>query len=330
MRYCPKCGGDVAPENSSATNRDADVHSLLASANLHRIRAEWDSAIEDATNALRLDPRNPDVPSLLGGIYEERGMHDEAMAWYQMALEINPDSTPDKERLLRLSDLILADNKRSETASPSALHRNTKLAWAIGGVFILIIIVAVVSLIKVRNVNVTPPQPPLPAASLPYGSSPRTSSSEPQLQRPSAPANTSTPASPSAGASVRTPGEVYIRSELAATQAIADTGAGINDVIADPRAGVVSVTFSVPFSPVLTKDRIIAAAAATARRTFELNREVKFVTARCLIEISGAQGTQIAFVADIARQSADALPASATADQLSAVFTRQWWNPQIQ
>lgn len=331
VRHCPKCGGDVASDAPAPRSASSDVDSLLASANLHRIRAEWDSAIADATDALRLDPRNPDIPSLLGGIYEDRGMRDEALAWYQMAIEMNPDSVSDQERLDRVSELILAKSRRGGAESFRTFESRTKIwALALGAVFVVIVALAVISVLRGKS-GETLSTKPIPTAGSRQRSMPSMSQPGESLpRRPSTSSETPSPtSSPSATSSVRTPGESYIRSELATSQSVTETGATIDDVIADPRSGVVSVTFAIQFKTVVTKEQIVRAALAVARKAFDLNREVKFVTVRCVIQVGGAQGTQIAFVGDIARQSADGLAPTAGTEQLAAAFTRPWWNPQI-
>lgn len=307
------------------------MRTLLASANLHRLRAEYDQAIADATDALRIDPRNPDVPSLLAEIYEQQGMREEAIAWYQMALEMSPDSAHNKERLDRLSELILAEHQHSERKEPAHMWQwSANWAWALGAIFIIIVIMAVISAFRGRPGDVATGHP-VPTAQQQYQApAPQLSGSEALPQRPPG-SSSETPSAPaqSAGSAVRTPAESYIRSELASAQSVTDSGAGINDVIADPRSGVVSVTFTLPFSPMLTKQQIVVASTQIAKKAFDLNKEVKFVTARCLVQMPGAQGTQVAFIGDIARQTVDGLPAAPTEEQLFASFTGLWWNPQI-
>jgi hypothetical protein len=130
-------------------------------------------------------------------------------------------------------------------------------------------------------------------------------------------------------AGLRTPAESAIRAAVAEAQSAAPGGARVDDVIADPRQGVATVTFSVPGGPALTRGRIAAVAVGVARAAFAANAEVKFVTARCLITTGAAAGNQIAFVGDIARQSVEALGRNPTAERLAAAFANQWWNPQL-
>lgn len=333
VRHCPKCGQDLSPSSPAARLASSDVTSLLASANLHRIRAEWDEAVADCTNALRLDPRNPDIASLLGSIYEERGMLDEALVWFQMALELNPNSEPDQSRLERVTKLTEAKRNKKDPHSFHVFEMRTRL-WAIGlgAIFVVIVAVAIITtLMKNRS-----PQSPVPRLTHNQQSQNYTpsvnepGSSLPQHAPQSGSSSSPTTASAQGGSPVRTPGESYIRSELSTAQAITETGASIDDVIADPRSGVACVTFTVPFKGTVAREQIIRASVAVARKTFDLNREVKFVTVRCIVQAGSAQGTQIAFIGDAARQSIDALSPTATNEQQASAFSRPWWNPQMQ
>lgn len=328
--HCPKCGKDLSGSSSPARTAGSDVTSLLASANLHKIRAEWDEAIADCTDALRLDPRNPDIASLLGAIYEERGMFDEALVWYQMALELNPDSGPDQDRLARVAKATEAKRDRRDSESFSKFERRTKF-WgiALGLIVVMIIVAAVVTtLIRNRSTQSASAKPTPTGQSQDYA--PRMNRPSVAPQGPTAPPEATAKPTSTGGAPARTAGESYIRSELAAAQGVVETGANIDDVTADPRVGVANVTFTVPFRGVVNKDQIIRASVAVASKTFELNREVKFVTVRCMVQTGGAAGTQIAFIGDIARQTVEALPPTASNEQFTAAFTRPWWNPQMQ
>lgn len=325
VRYCPKCGRDLTASASTSGYGGSDVSSLLASANLHKIRAEWDDAIDSATDALRLAPRDPDIASLLGSIYEERGMLDESMIWYQMALELNPGSAPDQERLDRVSKLVAA-NRRGATESFFLFEKRTKLwAWALGAVFVVVVLLALVTTL-VRNkqpyMHAKPTQtsrshdttPPIgqPGISIPRGPEPDSESAKPT-------------ATEEGSSTLRTSAEADVRTGLSMDPEVAQAGVTIDDVIADPRTGVATVTFTVPFKGVISREQIARPTIKVARKTFELHREIKYVTTRCLIKID-ASAPQVAFVGDIARQSA---PPTATDQQVAAAFTRPWWNPQI-
>jgi hypothetical protein len=327
-RFCPKCGRDVASD-APGSKAGGDVETLLASANLHRMRSEWDAAISDATDALRIDPRNPDIASLLGDIYEQRDMLDEALVWYQMALELEPGSEPDRQRLDHVSELVAARREAERTGSFRAFQKHTRI-WTIALVAIFVTVVSfagITALFKGKPSG--PARPKQTRVERPSGGG------EPSRPMPLGPAapnpsseSTDLAGTAAGGSAFRTPAEADIRSGLSAAQSITDAGVTIDDAIADPRAGVVTVTFSVPFKGFVSREQITRAAVAVARTTFGLRQDIRFVTARCVIQAGGAK-PQIAFVGDAARQSIDALAENATDEQLAAVFTRPWWNPGI-
>lgn len=326
VRFCPKCGRDLAPNTPASTPDGSNVETLLASANLHKMRSEWEASIADATDALRLDPRDPDIASLLGDIYAEREMLDEALVWYQMALELNPDSAPDKQRLEKLSKEIAAKRREEGTGSFKAFEKHTKV-WtiAMAGVFVLLVVLALMgTLLKGRHRGTPVPKPTGGSQSR---ISPPTGGSMPSGPRIT-PETTNPTAAPTSGSSLRTPAESDVRTGISAAQSITDAGITIDDVIADPRSGVVTVTFSVPYKGFVSRELITRAAVAVARMVFQLRQDAMFVTARCVIQ-SGGTKPQIAFVGDTARQSIDALAANATDQQLTAAFTRPWWHPEI-
>ncbi len=128
---------------------------------------------------------------------------------------------------------------------------------------------------------------------------------------------------------MRTAGEAAVRTGIATSKSVQDSGASVDDVIADPRQGVATVTFSLPMTTPLTKSRVLAAAVAIAQEGFGANTEVKFVTGRCVAVPSGAKSAQIVFVGDIARATLQALGQSPTEEQMQGAFTNAWWNPQI-
>ncbi|HEX5323393.1 MAG TPA: tetratricopeptide repeat protein, partial [Capsulimonadaceae bacterium] len=93
---------------------------MLAQANLHRMRGQWDEAIAICMDAMRLMPNDPTAHSLLGDIYSDQGNLDEAIRWYCMALDLKPASRADREKLSRLVEskrqaLIAADQKDPHT-----------------------------------------------------------------------------------------------------------------------------------------------------------------------------------------------------------------------
>ncbi|MCE5313588.1 MAG: tetratricopeptide repeat protein [Armatimonadota bacterium] len=331
VHFCPKCGKEIQPGEGMPI---LEVGAYLTSANLHRIRGEWDEAVNDATEALRLDPKNADIASLLGTIYQERGMLEDSVIWFQMALEMNPASTSDRARLNDVKARIASARQHPGSRDRfRTIEKRTRM-WAIGmaALFVVVVVLALIFAAGKRNqddvtksvsldrgvrqaapVSTNEPfAPPMPSSGTASQQTTRSRSSD--------------ATSLAGGSSSRTPAEVKIRQDVSEAEGIGS--AKIDDVIADPRQKIAVVTYSIPDST-LTKSAVISAAEAVARAAFASNQEVKFVTARCIVTHTGSSSTQIAFVGDISRQAVQALGTNATADQIEASFTGLWWNPQI-
>lgn len=76
---------------------------LLARANLLRVRGQWNEAIAACTDALRKAPTSAATHSLLAQIYEAQNRPDEAISWYSLALELDPNNATDRARWERLT-----------------------------------------------------------------------------------------------------------------------------------------------------------------------------------------------------------------------------------
>ena len=78
----------------------ASAHeSDLAAANLSRLRGLFTDAEGICIRVLRADPNNVHAHSLIGDIYRDQGRFEDACQWYQLALDLQPDSRPDQSKL---------------------------------------------------------------------------------------------------------------------------------------------------------------------------------------------------------------------------------------
>lgn len=325
VRHCPKCGKSVAAEPTAVGPPSVEVGALLTSANLHRIRREWDEAVDDLSEAMRRDPKNPDIASLMGGIYEQRGMLDDALIWYQIAVEMNPANAPDRASLERVKERLIAQSR----SSMWAMQKHTRL-WAalLAAMFLLIVALAVILAVRRPVVQQPTERAPVAAQSRTgYNATPKPPASAPR--HGAVGDGESTGKKTLAPPSARTPGESAVRTEITGSAAVQDSGAAIDDVAADPRDSVVIVTFTIPAKPGLARSQVIRAAWAVAKAAFDSSDEAKFITTRCLITPAGAGSTQIGFVGDIGRATMEAQSANPSVDQIKQAFTRQWWNPHI-
>jgi hypothetical protein len=146
----------------------ADLNALLAVANLLRMRGQWVEAIERCTEALRLCPESAAAHSLIADIYENQGRLDKAIHWYQLALELAPESLADKAKLARARELQAV---RRRSIDP-------RLSWAyllaVAGVaflFVAFIMAAIVA--KDRGGAVPSAVQNIPLPAYPQASPPR-------------------------------------------------------------------------------------------------------------------------------------------------------------
>ena len=65
-------------------------------------QGELDAALNKVQEALALQPGSAPAHSALGAIYERRGMIPEAIQQMEMAVQLNPECTADREKLERL------------------------------------------------------------------------------------------------------------------------------------------------------------------------------------------------------------------------------------
>lgn len=319
VRFCPKCGQAVGGGLAAPS---PEVLSLLTSANLHRMKGELDKAAADASAAMKRDPDNADAAALLASVFEQRGDLAEAAVWLKIAADLDPSSTAHKAQLDRIGQ---AAGSRDTGGSGLKLPRNPVL-WAAGVGLLALIIVLIVALSRggpgkpgtVQHVR-APVQIVTPEAAQARRTGAYPEQRPAQTRRPSA-----QPQGPT-----RTSGEVALKAAASEAEGALRAGARIDDVIADPRQRVAIVTFSIPGTGILTREKVLAVSESVARALFAGSEDLLYVTARCVVPSEGSGGTQIGFVGDTARQTIQALPNQPAAEQLSAAFANQWWNEWI-
>jgi len=115
-RFCPECGAPLGEGlgESEGAEIEREIYSLLATANLYRIRGLWQEAENKCVEVLRRYPNNPTAHSLLGDIYADQGKWEEAKEWYELALELNPSSEVDRKKLERVKDILEQRDKQTK------------------------------------------------------------------------------------------------------------------------------------------------------------------------------------------------------------------------
>jgi len=138
----------MANSASNNTNGEAMLAQIaeqnshdLARANLLRMRGEYPAAVEQCLSVLKRAPEDPDAHTLIGDIYAEQGDLGQAAQWYELALDLNPESTADRQKLAyvqqRISDREVANAAQQIALPPATPH--PWLPWAVMGAVAVII-----------------------------------------------------------------------------------------------------------------------------------------------------------------------------------------------
>lgn len=83
----------------------ADIELQLSTANIHRLRKEWDKAADMCATVLEMEPSNPTAHSLLGDICKEQNRLEDAHRWYRMAVTLKPNAS-DQTKLKTVEALL--------------------------------------------------------------------------------------------------------------------------------------------------------------------------------------------------------------------------------
>lgn len=96
--FCPECGAALEHDGAS-DGSDTAVYPELARANLLRMRGDYKAAEQQCLTILRRYPNNTTANILLGDICAEKGDLEQAIQWYEMALDLAPESAAAKHKL---------------------------------------------------------------------------------------------------------------------------------------------------------------------------------------------------------------------------------------
>jgi tetratricopeptide (TPR) repeat protein len=128
--------GDALGGNSMSSTFDVD----LAKANLLRVRAEYRKAEDICLNILRTYPNSAATHTLLGDICSDQGRLEQAAEWYELSLDLDPNSQADQQKLDDIRDQI---NERDHISAVAQLglpkQRVSTPTWTITGITIVIL-----------------------------------------------------------------------------------------------------------------------------------------------------------------------------------------------
>lgn len=340
-----RAGGESAATEAGLSR---EAYGLLAQANLLRMRGLWHEAVEKCMSALKLAPDNASAQSLLGDIYENQGLLDDAIQWYRMALDVQPDSPADKIKLSRLLEakartLTPALPRKAIPEPPPAVERPTpttepaprhdsarrtdadtllkRVAYGAGALALLVILAAMAltrgAIGPAQQVNVAPVVVPS------VTSSSSNTGSLPPITYPATPSD---------------PAELALATAIRGVPSLAAQGIGVAGIEADPRAGRLSLTITCqpPPSTPLGRDLVLRDAVRALQAAIQVTDAQAYTafTVRCLAAppSGGGGSTPLLFVADASRSGVAAVPADIaplSAGQVLSAFTNPWWSPSV-
>lgn len=325
---CPKCGRML--EAVSDTEQMQKVDTLLSDANLHKLKGESESAIEKCIEALKLVPDNPDTHSMLGDIYVSTGKLEEAAKWYQMAIDLRPDSEMDIVKLEKIKPRICESQQGyCETTTGGWLLNDTKRDSGLRK----IVTFSVIALIVLALFGIA-------AISLKFGTK-DSSADGIKPQKPLPEINQSdtfvTPPPISEETDLQVIARPFIEqdllSNLATNPAILSRQLIMEDVKIDPRTDDILLTFrmSETHRP-KTRTEVLRHAAVAATATFAASSGTAKVEVRALAEYQTSispREPKLVFIADVTRQVSGLDINKASADELNEFFTRLWWGQEL-
>lgn len=123
---------------TGAEGSDSAVYPELARANLLRMRGDYKAAESQCLAILRRYPNNATANILLGDICAEKGDLDQSMQWYEMALDLTPESQAAQHKLEQVK-LRFKEKETAQTVEQLGLPTTKSRA----GIYALALIAAV-------------------------------------------------------------------------------------------------------------------------------------------------------------------------------------------
>lgn len=138
--FCKECGASLNGNSSKAS--DSAVYPLLAKANLLRMRGDHQNAVDVCLSVLKQFPYNSTAHILLGDIHMDMGKRGEALDWYELAIDLEPENSS----LVAKRDRLRAEKEKAESSAAVAglevPPSGARTAAIYGFVVLLVILIA--------------------------------------------------------------------------------------------------------------------------------------------------------------------------------------------
>lgn len=313
-KHAPACldAGCPLSDIASETGVDAMVYPELARANLLRLRGSYEEAATTCRSILKEYPGNLTAHSLLGDIAAEQGDLKQAGDWYELALDIAPESQVEREKLKRVQDRLAAQ-EAADAARMLGLPtgRNKAKIFAVTTAsFVTLVGVAgfyMGEYIKSKSPNL----PPVVTAAIQIPNK-----FEPSQEKPPPAANDSTEPEPKLEPALTRADETSkVDAEaLASIRARCEEGPRVTAAVKDVRTQALTITFSVEAAG--SAKEIAAKLGASVLNEFTDCPSVvlRAVTAGDLI-----------YIGDMMRGDLDAAVAASTDPDLESALRNEWF-----
>lgn len=125
--FCQLCGASLAEGKAASEGSDVEVYKELAQTNLLRMRGQYKDAIQVCLGILKKYPNNATAHTLLGDVHVEMNELAQAAEWYEMALDLSPNSDADKQKLALVRRRI-QEREKAQTAEQIGLADSSRPA----------------------------------------------------------------------------------------------------------------------------------------------------------------------------------------------------------
>jgi hypothetical protein len=338
--HCPACRRAATLDADEHPSAGDEVYLMLVTANVLRLRRQYELAEAQCGEVLRQHPRNATAHSVMGDIARDRGNYRDAIEWYKMTLDLAPDSMADRKKLEAVIDRVYKRDGRSmlnrlradvtgSLGSTAAEMRAARIPSAVSIMLVAMVAVIVLVTIAVLVLGRGGMVAPEPAAAEPSSGA---------FAPPPGGSLAPRPVGPAAGVSAMVPRfgaealsvEVALLEGLREQARIVDPNCEVREVKIDPLDGVATIELSMPrlWSAENTRNTILRVAAPLAAVAAEWDGRISQVRVRCAVRQDG-QPPQLGLVAEAGpARAADVLHAPGVRGPEEA-FAQIWWHPEL-
>ena len=330
--FCSRCGHHVVGTEGLVSS-NGETYLALMTANVMRLRRQWELAEAKCSEVLQRDPRNAAACSVMGDIARDQGKLRDAIEWYKMALDHNPGSSSDRKKLESLIDQVFSAGREgavhkavdavshgvSDALAEVRIARPPKpLALVVGTVLLVIVLIALSTVLMGRKAGTLQPSEDHPAALV----SPKMAPSSPKDRGQGGGGPRSREAAPDLLAR-----ETELRQRLEKDARETDPNCEVQQVEIDPRDASVDMHMTMLrlWSAPAMRKSILGEMSALASSAAEWDSRVSRVKQRYTLRGPGGAEEVVAVAEGSREQVVRLRGAGEDAEKVLQV----WWAPEL-